>query len=292
MKLIALALTAGLGTRLRPHTNIRAKPAIPFLGVPLGLHALRHLEVLKPDELFLNLHYRPQDIRSLELDHLDLPSPRYSDESSGILGSGGAPHAVCDANPADHYLVCNGDEVLFPEDKNFLKAAFDQHLQRNNLATLVTMEHPEVGHGFGGAWTTNSSQQVKVFSKKSVPGLTGHHYVGYLFLKGNIHRYFKSSLVEENILYDTLTAGINAGESVECFQIKTQWYETGEIQRFVESSHQALDFIEDNMARAEVRDFLGFLSRFSSYQFLIEKEDSSLASRLQAFLRKSLLKAP
>lgn len=181
--------------------------------------------------------------------------------------------------------------MLFPEDKNFLKAAFDLHLRNNNLATLVTMEHPEVGHGFGGAWTS-SDHRVKTFSKKPVAGLVGHHYVGYLFLKAGVHRYFKSSLLEENILYDTLTAGMAAGETVECFQIKTQWYETGEIQRFVDSSHQALDFIEDNPGAAGVKDFMAFLTRFSSYQFMIEKEDPSLASRLQAFLRKSCLRAP
>ena len=37
----ALVLTAGLGNRLAPLTHVRAKPAVPVVGVPIILRVLR-----------------------------------------------------------------------------------------------------------------------------------------------------------------------------------------------------------------------------------------------------------
>lgn len=287
MRLMALALTAGLGTRLRPHTLLRAKPAIPFLGVPLGLHALRHLESVVPEQIYLNLHYRPEDIRSLDTAMLKLPTPQYSDEREKILGSAGALNLITRITTADHYLLCNGDEVLLPEDALFLKRAFEHHQKSGNLATLVTMEHSEVGHSLGGAWTDRSNR-VEIFSKKPVPGLIGQHYVGYAFLSDKVRGLMKSTLVEENILYETLTLGIAEGERVECFPIKADWFETGETPSFVKSSHQVLDILENRSERIAAVDLRNFLARFASFQFQIETEDAALSQRLQNYLKLNL----
>jgi len=291
MSLLALALTAGLGTRLRPYTNLRAKPAIPFLGVPLALHALRHLEPLAINELFMNIHHRGEDIKGLDISVMNLPEPQYSDETKKILGSAGALHLVFQKTEADNYLLMNGDEVLLPKDAEFLKAAYEQHCASDAIATLITMEHPEVGQTFGGAWTATGNT-VQMFSKKTIPGLHGHHYVGYLFLKAGIKKYFKPVLDEENILYETLTKAMADSQKVTVFPIETHWFETGETLRFIEASHKALDLLTSTSASPACKDLEKFLLRFSSFQFLVEKEDPSLASRLQAYLRKKILKAP
>ena len=43
----ALVLTAGLGTRLRPLTDVRAKPAMPVAGEPLVRRIIRWLVVAR-----------------------------------------------------------------------------------------------------------------------------------------------------------------------------------------------------------------------------------------------------
>ena len=61
----ALILTAGLGTRLRPLTYVRAKAAVPINGTPLVERVLRWLADAGISDVVLNLHHRPQSITSI-----------------------------------------------------------------------------------------------------------------------------------------------------------------------------------------------------------------------------------
>ena len=60
----ALVLTAGLGTRLRPLTLVRAKPAVPIAGEPLVRRIIRWLRATGVSDLVLNLHHLPETIAS------------------------------------------------------------------------------------------------------------------------------------------------------------------------------------------------------------------------------------
>ena len=53
----ALVLTAGLGTRLRPLTLVRAKPAIPVAGIPMARRILQWLASAGVTDAVLNLHH-------------------------------------------------------------------------------------------------------------------------------------------------------------------------------------------------------------------------------------------
>ena len=58
----ALVMTAGLGTRLRPLTQRRAKAAVPVNGVPLVRRVIRWLAAHEIRDLVLNLHHQPASI--------------------------------------------------------------------------------------------------------------------------------------------------------------------------------------------------------------------------------------
>jgi NDP-sugar pyrophosphorylase family protein len=91
----ALVLTAGLGTRLRPLTLVRAKAAVPVDGEPLARRAIRWLVSHGITDLVLNLHHRPASITAVVGDGTDLGARvRYSWENP-VLGSAGGPrHAL------------------------------------------------------------------------------------------------------------------------------------------------------------------------------------------------------
>ena len=95
----ALVLTAGLGTRLRPLTLVRAKPAIPLAGEPLVRRIVGRLAAHGVTELVLNLHYRPETVAAILGDGSDLEAHvRYSWEYPRLLGSAGGPRLA----RADH----------------------------------------------------------------------------------------------------------------------------------------------------------------------------------------------
>ena len=60
----ALVLTAGLGTRLRPLTLLRAKAAVPVNGEPLAVRVARWLAARGIHNQVFNLHHHPASIAS------------------------------------------------------------------------------------------------------------------------------------------------------------------------------------------------------------------------------------
>src|SRR5215510_1360477 len=104
----ALVLTAGLGTRLRPLTDVRAKPAIPVAGEPMIRRIVRWLVSRGVSDLVLNLHHLPATITAVVGEGRDLGARvRYSWEQPVILGSGGGPRLALPLVGADPFFVIN-----------------------------------------------------------------------------------------------------------------------------------------------------------------------------------------
>ena len=61
----ALVLTAGLATRLRPLSLVRAKAALPVAGQPLVVRILRWLHANGITDVVLNLHHAPETLTRL-----------------------------------------------------------------------------------------------------------------------------------------------------------------------------------------------------------------------------------
>lgn len=259
MSLMAMALTAGQGTRLRPITETIAKPAIPFLGRPLLCHATRHLEALKVDKLVMNLHWCPDTIENVgQFLPPDLKVD-YSDETEKLLGSGGGvKHAQALLQGADTILIFNGDEVFLPESASVLEELRQEHQSSGNLATLLVMEHPGVGTEFGGAWV-DSQNNIQQFSKKPIAGLKGYHYVGYMMMDAKAWRYFSDPAQDENLLYDCVTRAIKAGEKVKVFPCQAQWFETGNVASFLKATKEISHQLRSPEPSPEIQELSEFL---------------------------------
>lgn len=87
----ALLLTAGLATRLRPLSLVRAKAALPVAGEPIVQRLLRWLAAQDVTDVVLNLHHRPETLAAVVGDgSAHGVRARYLWEPD-ILGSAGGP---------------------------------------------------------------------------------------------------------------------------------------------------------------------------------------------------------
>jgi len=150
----ALVLTAGLATRLRPLSFVRAKAALPVAGTPLIHRILRSLSSAGVQDVVLNLHHLPHTLTSLLGDGSALGMRiRYSWEVP-VLGSAGGPKRAIPllANPESRipdpgprvpgpgtFLVLNGDTLTDVS----LPALLDDHRRSGALVTIAVVPNTE-----------------------------------------------------------------------------------------------------------------------------------------------------
>ena len=153
----ALVLTAGLATRLRPLSFVRAKAALPVAGEPLVRRILRHLRATGVTEAVLNVHHLPHTLTRRVGDGADLGMRvRYSWEMP-VLGSAGGPrHAlplltapasgvpVPGSDPSSGFssstfLIVNGDTLTDAD----IGAVIADHQRSGALVTMAVIPNTE-----------------------------------------------------------------------------------------------------------------------------------------------------
>jgi NDP-sugar pyrophosphorylase family protein len=203
----ALVLTAGLGTRLRPLTYLRAKAAVPINGESLVERVLRWLATAGVTDVVLNLHHRPQTITSIVGDGTDLGlRARYSWEQP-VLGSAGGPrHALplVTHTPADTFLIVNGD-TLTDVDAEALLA---RHQASGALVTMALIENPDPGK-YGGVlvsddgWVTGFGVRGSRLATRD-----SYHFIGVQAARAEAFSALEDGAPSEsvNMLYPKLIA--------------------------------------------------------------------------------------
>ncbi|PIS11179.1 MAG: mannose-1-phosphate guanyltransferase [Bdellovibrio sp. CG10_big_fil_rev_8_21_14_0_10_47_8] len=276
-----MILAAGEGSRLKPYTLEKPKPCVPFLSVPLACYSLSLLDRIPIHNLVVNTHHLPDQVEQL------FSSQRpfwkrliFSHENEKLLGSGGGIHlAESHLAGRNEFFVLNGDEIILPHQLDVLQEMLLFHQWHKGIATLLTMSHPEVGHKFGGAWI-ESGTRIKCFSK-TAPGqnLTGQHFTGVLLLSDWIFKYFKPEIDEENILYETLTAAMNAGEEVHSFQTPMEWFEIGNPTDFMAATESCFQSLEQRKVHNPYwLDYLQQTIRLNSKNdYLVERDWEKLS---------------
>ena len=175
----ALVLTAGLGTRCRPLTDVRAKPAMPVAGEPMIRRIAAWLVSRGVDDLVLNLHHRPQTLTAVLGDGHDLGARvRYSWELPRLLGSAGGPRLARAIVGADTFLVVNGDTLT---DVDLVPLA-DAHAASDALVTLALVPNREFLR-YGGV-QLDTDGRVTGFTRRGPSAAGSYHYIGVQVVAG------------------------------------------------------------------------------------------------------------
>ncbi len=138
-----MVLAAGLGTRMRPLTTRRPKPALPALNRPLVAHVLEHLAGHGVTFAVVNLHSLP-DVMEEAVSRWQPPDMQivFSREKE-ILGTAGGLRKAARHFKGEPLFLVNSDSL---SDADLGKAARD-HAEAGRLATMVVRpHHPAEGY--------------------------------------------------------------------------------------------------------------------------------------------------
>lgn len=135
----AMILAAGLGTRLRPLTELRAKPALPVRGRPVISLLLALLAKSGVREVLINLHHLPDSIReAVEADHPEGLRVEWSVEPEPLGTGGGLHRAARFLRESEDCVVMAGD-MLLDLDLEALRA---RHHAAGRDVTIVLRDDP------------------------------------------------------------------------------------------------------------------------------------------------------
>jgi mannose-1-phosphate guanylyltransferase len=133
----ALVLTAGLATRLRPLSFVRAKAALPIGDRAIVQRILRWLAGHDIHDCVLNLHHLPHTITGIVGDGtVEGVHVRYSWEMP-VLGSAGGPRRALPLLEAPTFLLVNGDTLTSVD----VGALVDAHTKSGALVTMAVIRN-------------------------------------------------------------------------------------------------------------------------------------------------------
>ncbi|MEO7309235.1 MAG: sugar phosphate nucleotidyltransferase [Chitinophagaceae bacterium] len=132
----ALILAAGLGTRLKPFTDLHPKALAPINGKPVLQRNVEYLQRFGITDVIVNVHhFAEQVIAAIETNNGWGSNITISDERNAILETGGGiKKATWFLEKTEHCVVMNAD-ILTDMPLNEM---IDSHVRTMSIATLAT----------------------------------------------------------------------------------------------------------------------------------------------------------
>ena len=231
----ALVLTAGLATRLRPLSLVRAKAALPVAGEPLVRRILRQLAGAYVPSAVLNLHHLPETITRVVGGGEDLGIPvRYSWENT-VLGSAGGPsRAIPLMSDLTHatgstFFIVNGDTLT---DVDLIALAHTHH-ESGALVTMAVVPNTQPDKYGGVLVGRNNIVTGFVRRGASEPSF---HFIGVQVADRAAYAGVSDAVPSESIgaLYPKLLA--ERPNSVRVFPCTAEFHDIGTPADYLETS--------------------------------------------------------
>jgi NDP-sugar pyrophosphorylase family protein len=227
----ALVLTAGLATRLRPLSLVRAKAALPVAGEAIARRILRWLAAEGVTDVVLNLHHLPHTLTSLLGDGSDLGlCVRYSWEVP-VLGSAGGPKRALPLLGNPSFLIVNGDTLTNAP----VGAAVDAHRRSGALVTMVVVPN-EQPDKYGGV-LVNADGEVTGFGRRG-SAQRSYHFIGVQVAEAEAFASVPAATRYETVgaLYPALIAARSG--SVRAHIVDAEFFDIGTPADYLDTSVQ------------------------------------------------------
>jgi NDP-sugar pyrophosphorylase family protein len=158
---------AGLGTRLRPLTELRPKPALPVRGIPLIAYTLALLAHHGVKEVIVNTHHLPDILMDAARRHCPLDMElRFSIEAK-LLDTGGGIRRVADyLRESDPCLIVAGDMLLDAD----LSALVATHRERGDAWTMLLRDGDPREKTFGTVGVDSENRVRRIGTRHDFGG--------------------------------------------------------------------------------------------------------------------------
>jgi len=198
-----LILAAGLGTRLRPLTLERAKPAMTVGGIPIIRRIIEWLARDGVTDLVVNLHHLPGTITALVGDGSDLGARvRYSWEQPAVLGSAGGPRHALALIGAKTFFIVNGDTLTDLR----LPPLADAHAATRAMVTMALVPN-RLPEKYGGV-RMGDDGSISGFVARGAQAIGSYHFIGVQVADADVFAGLKDGepINSTHGVYDTLIA--------------------------------------------------------------------------------------
>ncbi len=129
----AFVLGAGLGTRLRPLTNLVPKPLLPIFGKPLITFALDHLRQAGIERFWVNSHHLPAKFAAHFPENEYHGTPLELVHEADLLETGGAIKNIEHRIGDEPFIVYSGDILT----DLAIDRLVEEHCSKDNDVTLA-----------------------------------------------------------------------------------------------------------------------------------------------------------
>ncbi len=226
----ALVLSAGFGTRLKPHTLDVPKPLFPVGGRPILDIIINRLVRAGVTGIAVNTHYMADKIESF-LHQQRYPIDMVVRYEPRLLGTGGAVGNFSDFFTDGPFIVINSD-VLTDID---MRSVHDAHVARKCAASLVMHDYP-----LFNKVSVSADGSIRGFSGKVKPGHKLLAFTGISVIDPSIYQYIEPG--EACCIIDIYRRMIRAGEKIAAHSVSGHyWNDLGTPERF-------RDAVADHMA--------------------------------------------
>jgi len=235
-----MVFAAGLGTRLRPLTDVLPKPLAPVGPWPLLRYAVETLKAAGITEIAVNtFHLGPKLPEAIGDGSSWGVKITWSHESPAILGTGGGLRKMREFLAGDDFAVMNGDTLIDFD----LRSAIAKHRDSSAIATMVLKDDPRVAT-FGAIGYDPADGRVWDFVGRapvpgSAPPLSKALFTGVHVFSPRVFDHIAPE-GEVNLGSETYPALLKAGARVSCVLQEGYWSDLGTADRLFEANIDVL----------------------------------------------------
>lgn len=215
-----MVLAAGMGARLRPLSDLVAKPLLTVGDRCALAHVLDRLALGRVDRIVVNAHHRAGDVRAFVE---GCGRAIAVSEEEGLLGTaGGVARAAALLGPGDVF-VWNADVIADID----LDALSGFHAEGAAAATLV-VQAAEKGRGPVGVGVRGSI--VRLRTERFGEEISGGEFVGISVIGERL----RQRLPERGCLVgDAFLPALRAGATLRAFPYSSTFYDIGTVDRYL-----------------------------------------------------------